>query len=303
MPKYFSIIIFALFMFVAACETRETGNIKDVTQSEIYQDLSFTSDGSGTNVKATLSFAGVRGTTLKLTAPSNIVFNGQPLDEKTGQYSGTYYETNFNSVLSGGTFTFTDTKGKTYTNKVELPAIDFKAKPTQINRAATTKLPIENGSKIAESSVNLKITYQDKQGFQSKDVSVIAQKNGNDSAYFDSKTQSIVIEPAIWQSVKASKIQLQVTSKSSKNLQQATTIGGKINSEYLGKTVSIVLSGKNTPTSIPKANSNVQSSNANNASNVNIASQTNTNGSANQIIASSNVASKKPIANKLRSKR
>jgi hypothetical protein len=303
MSKQF-LLIFVLFaMLFSGCETRETGNIKDVTQSEIYQDLSFTSDGSGTDVKATLSFAGVRGTTLKLTDPSKVLFNGQPLDEKTGQYSGTYYEKNFDTVLSGGTFTFTDTKGKTYTNKVELPAIDFKTLPTQINRAAVTKLPIVNGAKIGESNVQLKIRYEEKHGFDGKDVSVFPQKQGIDSAYFDAKTQSIVIEPAIWQSVKSNKINVEIISKSNQNLQQATTIGGKITSEYNGKTVSLILSGKNVAAVspvIPKANSNVnvKIQTANTSVNANISAVSNTNSGTNIANVPANSPNKKPLAKK-----
>jgi hypothetical protein len=302
MSKQFSIILVLFALIFSACETRETGNIKDVTQSEIYQDLSFTSDGSATNVKATLSFAGVRGTTLKLTAPSSILFNGLPLNEQTGQYSGTYYEKNLDTVLSSGTFTFTDTKGKTYTNKVELPAIDFKILPTQINRAAITKLPVVNGAKIAQCTVNLAISYQDKQGFQTKNISVFPQKNGVDSAYFDSVTQSIVIEPAIWQGITANKVEIKISSKSTQNLQQATSIGGKINSEYNGKTISALLSGKNIPVApnvIPKSNTNtaakVRAANSMIPANTNVPTKTDTNTSANTAV---NAINKKPLAKK-----
>jgi hypothetical protein len=299
MSKQILIVSVLFAMLFSGCETRETGNIKDVTQSEIYQDLSFTSDGSSTNVKATLSFAGVRGTTLKLTNPSKILFNGQPLDEKTGQYSGTYYEKTFDAVLSDGTFTFTDTKGKTYTNKVELPAIDFKTLPRQINRAAVTRLPILNGAKISESNVELKISYQDKQGFQGKNVSVFPQKQGVDSAYFDAKTQSIVIEPAIWQSVKGNKIEIEITSKSSQDLQQATGIGGKINSEYNGKTISATLSGKSpaavSPV-IPKADMNVNAKMQ--TANTNTPTTENTNSATNIANISTNSLNKKPLAKK-----
>jgi hypothetical protein len=303
MSKQILIVSVLFAMLFSACETRETGNIKDVTQSEIYQDLSFTSEGSTTNVKATLSFAGVRGTTLKLTSPSKVLFNGQPLDEKTGQYSGTYYEKTFDTVLSDGTFTFTDTKGKTYTNKVELPTIDFKTLPTQINRAAVTRLPIVNGAKIGESNVELKISYQDKQGFQGKNVSVFPQKQGADSAYFDVKTQSIVIEPAIWQSIKSNKVEIEITSKSSQNLQQGTAIGGKINSEYNGKTISATLSGKSTAAVspvIPKANMNVNAKlkTANTSININTPTTTNTNSATNIANISTNSPNKKPLAKK-----
>jgi hypothetical protein len=307
MSKCILLFLLLAILLISGCETRETGNIKDVTQSEIYQDLSFTSNGSTTIVKATLSFAGVRGTTLKLTNPSKILFNGQPLDEKTGQSTGTYYEKSFDTVLNGGTFTFTDTKGKTYTNKVELPSIDFKTLPTQINRAAVTKLPIENGTKIADSSVQLKISYQDKQGFQGKDVSVFPLRKGNDSAYFDAKTQSIIIEPAIWsniQGIKANKVEIEITSKSSQNLQQATAIGGKISSEYNGKTITATLSGKSIATAaVPKTNTNIEIQSANIAANANTQPQKNTNISENTANSLIKKPLKKIIAKKRKSNR
>ncbi len=288
------LIISALFLTLfSACETRETGNIKDVTQSEIYQDLSFISDGSATKARATFSFAGVRGTTLKLTNPSKVLFNGQPLEEKTGQYSGTYYEKTFDTVLSDGNFTFTDTKGKTYTNKVELPAIDFKVLQLTINRTAVTNLPVVNGAKVGESSVELEISYQDKQGFQRKYMSVLAQKKDEESAYFDAKTRSIVIEPVIWQSIKAAQVKIKITSKASADLQQGTSIGGKINSEYGGKTVSIILSGKSAATIsaiIPKSNTNTRSANT--------VATTNTNSTADLANIAADSATKKPLAKK-----
>lgn len=303
MSKQFLAILAILTFVFSACETRETGNIKDVTQSEIYQDLSFTSNGSSTTVRATLSFAGVRGTTLKLTNPSKILFEGQPLEEKNGQYSGTYYEKTFDTILNNGTFVFTDTKGKTYTNKVELPAIDFRNSPTQINRAAITKMPITNGAKISGCEVNLKISYQDKQGFQSTTVPVLPQKNGIDSAYFDSKTQSIVIEPNLWRSVKANKVEIEIASKSSQNLQQATAIGGKINSEYSGKIISVILSGKNVAAVspvIPKSNINTKVQASNIATNVNITQSANTNVSSNIANTAADSVIKKPLLKKQR---
>jgi hypothetical protein len=283
MKKQFLIILALFLTLFSACETRETGNIKDVTQSEIYQDLSFTSDGSTTNVRATLSFAGVRGTTLKLTNPSKILFNEQPLDEQTGQYSGTYYEKNFDSVLSNGTFTFTDTKGKTYTNKVELPAIDFKTLPTAISRSAITRLPIINGNKIAASDVKIEVEYENKQGFQTKSLQVFPNKQDADSAYFDEKTQSIIIEPNIWQDVKAAKVKIKITSKSAVNLQQGTAIGGKINAEFNGKTINANLIGKVITTVKSNLNTKTQSANAN--------SMVNTG----NVVTNANV--KKPLAN------
>jgi hypothetical protein len=270
------LVIFVLFaaMF-SACETRETGNIKDVTQSEIFQDLNFTSNGSGTKVSATLSFAGARGTTLKLTNPSKILFNEQPLEEKTGQYSGTYYEKDFNTVLSGGTFTFTDTKGKTYTNKVEMPMIDFKTSPISINRSVITRLPILNGNKIAASNISIEIDYENKEGFQKKTLTVFPNRQDANSAYFDEKTQSIVIEPTMWQDVKVSKIELQISATSSGKLQQGTTIGGKIFAEYIGKNINCNLVGKNVAIT-PKANANtkVKAVNANVMQNTNTLSNT-----------------------------
>jgi hypothetical protein len=270
------LVIFVLFAAIfSGCETRETGNIKDVTQSEIFQDLNFTSNGSGTKVSATLSFAGARGTTLKLTNPSKILFNEQPLEEKTGQYSGTYYEKDFNTVLSGGTFTFTDTKGKTYTNKVEMPMIDFKTSPTSINRSVITRLPILNGNKIAASNVSIEIDYENKEGFQKKTLSVFPNRQDANSAYFDEKTQSIVIEPTVWQDIKVSKIELQISATSSGKLQQGTTIGGKIFAEYIGKNINCNLVGKNVAIT-PKANANtkVKSVNANVMQNTNTLSNT-----------------------------
>jgi hypothetical protein len=257
-------------LLLIGCTPVETGNIKDVTQSEIYQNYSFTSDGSSTTATAKLSFAGANGTTLKLTNPSKVLFNNQPLDEKTGTYTGTYYEKRFETILSDGSFTFTDTKGKTYTNKVEMPTIDFKTSPTSINRSTITRIPVLNGNKIANSSVNIEIEYENKQGFQSKNVPVFPQKQDANSAYFDAKTNSIVIEPSIWQGINATKIELQIASKSETKPQQGTNIGGKISAEYIGKKIYANLVGKNIPTSAKNVIANV-----NNITNANVAKKTN----------------------------
>ncbi|MCU0238633.1 MAG: hypothetical protein MUC29_04255 [Pyrinomonadaceae bacterium] len=257
-------------LLLSGCTPVETGNIKDVTQSEIYQNYSFRSDGASTTATAKLSFAGANGTTLKLTNPSKVLFNNQPLDEKTGTYTGTYYEKRFETVLSDGSFTFTDTKGKTYTNKIEMPTIDFKTSPTAINRSTITRIPVLNGNKIANSSVNIEIEYENKQGFQSKNVPVFPQKQDANSAYFDAKTNSIVIEPSIWQGINANKIELQITSKSETKPQQGTNIGGKISAEYIGKKIYANLVGKNMPTSAKTVNANV-----NNITNANVAKKTN----------------------------
>lgn len=257
-------------LLLSGCTPVETGNIKDVTQSEIFQNYSFTSDGSSTTATAKLSFAGANGTTLKLTSPSKVLFNGQPLDEKTGTYTGTYYEKRFDTTLNSGTFTFTDTKGKTYTNTVGIPTIDFKTSPTAINRSAITRLPIVNGDKIANSSVTIEIEYENKQGFQEKKVPVFPNKQDVNSAYFDAKTNSIVIEPNIWQGVDANKIELQITSNTETKLQQGTSIGGKISSEFIGKKIYSNLIGKNVVVSAKNVNANV-----NKITNANFAKKTN----------------------------
>lgn len=283
MLKISSLILILFVLIFSGCTPVETGNIKDVTQSEIYQNYSIESDGSSTTVSAKLSFAGANGTTLKLTNPSKVLFNGQPLDEKTGTYTGTYYEKRFNAVLNNGTFTFTDTKGKTYTNKINLAEIDFKTSPTGINRSVINRLPVLNGEKIANSHVNIEIEYENKQGFQEKNVPVFPQKQDANSAYFDAKTNSVVLEPTVWQGINAAKIELQITADSEEKLQQSTNIGGKITSHFVGKKVYANLVGKNLIVSAKNVNANV---------NTNVNANVKTATSANVKITNTNVVVK-----------
>jgi hypothetical protein len=300
MLKISSIILILFVLVFSGCTPVETGNIKDVTQSEIYQNYSIESDGSSTTVSAKLSFAGANGTTLKLTNPSKISFDGQPLDEKTGTYTGTYYEKRFDTVLNTGTFAFTDTKGKNYTNKVSLAEIDFKTSPTSINRGVINRLPVLNGEKIASSHVNIEIEYENKQGFQEKNVPVFPQKQDANSAYFDAKTNTIVLEPTVWQGINATKVELQITADSEEKLQQSTNIGGKITSHFVGKKIVANLVGKNVVASAKNVNANV-----NTIMNANVKTVANTNvkiananivrKSVNSSIKAANVNSK-PIA-------
>lgn len=152
-------ILFLLSAIVlASCASNEIANSGDVKQSEIYQAYSVKYDeqSNETSIKATFRFGGENGTTLVLSPPSSVTFNGKNMTRYESDFVGAYYKNAHTKPLASGQdckFVFTDTKGKKYTNTIKfnpvliggLPAYIEKGNPLEFTMITN---PLAYGEKI-----------------------------------------------------------------------------------------------------------------------------------------------------------
>ena len=117
-------IAVALFIasFAISCQ-RE--NSDDVNQDRIYAEyeLYYDKNQNKTYASAVFRFGNATGTLLELTSPSSVTFNGDqiPFDQ-----TFSYYRKEYQGLVTGGTFVFTNTEGTSFTNTVSSTrTIDF----------------------------------------------------------------------------------------------------------------------------------------------------------------------------------
>ncbi|HEX8547234.1 MAG TPA: hypothetical protein VF691_09750 [Cytophagaceae bacterium] len=132
--QFFSVIAIAfLSVLLTSCAQEES---KDVNPNKIYTEyeLFYDANQDKTFASAIFKFSNVGGTNLKLSLPANIKFNG---DELAYDPTFAYYRKEYAGKLTAGTFIYTDSTRKTFTNQVNLaPAIENPA-ITEINRAGS----------------------------------------------------------------------------------------------------------------------------------------------------------------------
>ncbi len=116
--------------FLMACNNAEIGNGADVKQSAIYFDYYLTGEEETENVTLRLQyrFAGPNGTTLLLTAPSQVTLDGVLLTADSSKMNGVYYEVMKPREAFAGehTIVFTDHDNNTYTEKFTFSPFSIK---------------------------------------------------------------------------------------------------------------------------------------------------------------------------------
>jgi len=131
--KYFIKLFFAasLFLILASCQTENSGS---VDQKRIYTSYELTYDANTdiTYARAQFRFGNALGTILKLSSNSSVKFNTNSLNYVEGLG---YYEKQLGGQVSTGTFMFTDSLGKSYTNALDtITPIQLPASLTQFKR-------------------------------------------------------------------------------------------------------------------------------------------------------------------------
>lgn len=126
------LIAFATGMIVfTSCQTEDSAS---VDQNRIYTnyELLYDKNTDKTYARAQFHFGNLLGTTLQLSDPAEVQFNGDVLAYKPGL---AYYEKEYAGKVSTGTFTYKDANGVEYKNTVSnLPTIDFPANFNSVTR-------------------------------------------------------------------------------------------------------------------------------------------------------------------------
>lgn len=234
-------LILCAALFLSACASSDTAESSTVQQSEIYQDYLIEYNEGLIHVTATFRFGGATGTTLSLTPPSRVMYNGLPLTPGKVMFTGTGYRFMGDLYQPNVAFEFTDTAGKTYTNSIGLNPLEFKTAPAGAAKAAKLLLPVSRI--VKEPGVKVELTIRDGAGkeFTSEvkgERGVVGFRN---SVYFDESQLSIAVEPDFLKDIPTGPIKISLREEIQQKPAQATHLGGLMTMRYLAKPVSLPL--------------------------------------------------------------
>lgn len=133
----FALFTFFTVWFLQGCVTEPSDS---VDQDKIYvtYELYYDKNADKTYARATFQFSNALGTKLQLASPSEIRFNNDLL-----AYNSViaYYERDYAGLVSTGTFKWTDSKGKVYTNTVSgIKAVALPAQMPTVKKGNSTEL-------------------------------------------------------------------------------------------------------------------------------------------------------------------
>jgi hypothetical protein len=227
-----------LFLVGGACPSNETTPSNKVAQSEIYQSYSISENGGNYDVTAFFRIGGETGTTLALSPPSKILFNGQPLKESLNTSSGTFYTASVPSSATTGTFQFTDRNGKTYTNKIELAKFTILAKNLKSNGTTPITLPL---SRAVSGNTSVTLLMQAANSSNTELIGDIFNVSLNEGK------NAIVVKPEAWKDFSRGNVALNLRVADSVGIQQGTNLGGKITFNYETSAVNVALTKATKP--------------------------------------------------------
>lgn len=221
--KTVALFISLAFLMGGACPSNDTTASNKVEQSEIYQSYSIQQNGNSFDVTAYFRIGGKTGTTLALSAPSKVTFNGQPMQENLNTSSGTYYTANVPANTTQGVFAFTDRNSKTYSNRIDLTRVTLAPSKLATNGTTPVALPL-SGTPSDASAFNLQLN----------DRMVIVSSGPGEfaEAYLDKTTKSIVILPKAWEQVAGGAVTVELEVRNFTPTQQGTALGGDMNFVY-----------------------------------------------------------------------
>ena len=233
-----------IFFTGGACPSNDTTPSNKVAQTEIYQSYSISQNGQNYEVTAYFRIGGKTGTTLALSPPSTVSFNGQPMKEHLNTTSGTYYTTTVANSTTEGTFAFTDRNSKTYSNKIDLTRIAMTAAKLAVNGTTPVALPL-TGTPPDSANLNLELNNQ---------IVIVSLGPGDMAeAYYDKPKNSIIVLPAAWNKAPNGTVAIDLEVRNSISTQQGTQLGGDMTFSYDTQPLSATLAKAKAPVKKPSA--------------------------------------------------
>jgi len=225
--------IASLFSLISlsACTSNEIGESKDVAQDKIYQQYSvhYSQGDEKVSVYGQFRFAGRNGTTLVLSKPSELSFDGESIKVDSSGPSGAYYQ--LYKPVAGffgkHHFVFTDINNKKFDNDLSFDNFKLVNLPASVSKKQSFNLafettPLQSGDYISVSATNTDSSFT---------VTHEAKDGGN----------TIVIPSKELLKQKTKELKLEATLYRKLNLQQNTTEGGELEIRYALKPVTIRL--------------------------------------------------------------
>lgn len=216
------LIFFIATVVLGSCASNEVANSGDVKQSTIHQQYSIRYDESEniTWANAAYRFGGSNGTTLILTKPAQVTFNGDSMRQVTTIISGASYGLAYKKPIESGrecVFEYTDTEGKIYVNKLKFNAVLMGTPPAEVKKGMPLELPLF--TQPLQHGESLHISLSDTVRTEEFVVENIPTKG------------SLVVPANVLQPLNG-EVTLTISRVSSIPLQSATEVGGGISFVY-----------------------------------------------------------------------
>jgi len=264
----FKILLFLAFCsFICACNQGSTDTIASntVMSSQVYQIYYVEGKKGGTTVVATFRVGGATGTTLALTEPGKILYNGTALDKSNPsnligtnyRMKGTDYRAMVKNYQPKHEFVFTDNDGKTSTNSVTLLPLEVSANGGLfLDSAQPTTIPLSRAIGTDETLV-LGI-----------DTSIGEEVSGGGTVFLNSARNAVTIMPQYWAEKKlGARATIEIKVKKNSSIAANNNLGGSVTTEYLADPVYVSVSqakkAANANANTKTANANVSAANAN----------------------------------------
>lgn len=228
-----TLFILGVMLFTGgACPSNDTTASNKVAQSEIFQSYSVSESGTNYVITAFFRIGGKTGTTLALSPPSKVTFNGKPMVERPNTTSGTFYTIEVPNSTTAGAFAFTDRDGKTYSNAIDLSRAELVNKNVKIDSSATVALPL-TGAILDSANFDLKLNEH---------MAFVGPSDSSMSdAYYDKSKNAVIIAPSAWKDVPGGIVKVELTVRNYTAVQQGTALGGDMSFSYLSAPLTVGL--------------------------------------------------------------
>jgi hypothetical protein len=127
-----------ILVSLIGCKSSEVDESKNVNQERIYQDYyaEYNADKGKFKVEVIFRFGGTNGTTLILSEPSYVNFNGTKMKGSKQLLRGQVYSQNLKSESPKDfNFEFTDLDEKTFNNSISLEPVEFVDPPSKLSQS------------------------------------------------------------------------------------------------------------------------------------------------------------------------
>lgn len=228
--KNLLLLMFIATIAFASCQSNETGNSKDVAQDQIYRhyEINFSEADYSATVDAGFRFAGDKGTTLVLSAPSKITANNVELVEKTMLLGGAYYGEPYPIKCADKkvVITYTDNKENVLTETYEAGSATFTQKSDTFYLGKTFTIPfaVSGGDRIDSYELMLR---------DAKQQSISFYANATNDLFFE-------IPGTVTDTLATGEMLLQIISHKRKELDNHSTLGGTADFSCLYTPVKVV---------------------------------------------------------------
>jgi hypothetical protein len=233
-PTMLRYLPIALILLLGSCVSNETADSNDVNQAEIYPTYRFNWSNGSYKASVSYRFGGENGTTLRLTEPSQVTYNGMKLTEGKFLFGGAYYSIEGKKYNTSHSFVFTDSDGKKYENTYTFDRIEFANAPKSVSKSKDLEIQLTRPVSRTE---NLVFTANcDTLAFHE----MVVGSSPKDSVYYDSGKRALIVRAGYFRDfpTKSAQIWLSKTDMITP-LEQRGSLDGEFHFDYQSGVISV----------------------------------------------------------------